>query len=69
MYMYLLNIHYDDTVTDFIADVNTFSFATELLLRGIYTEQPRDDQLLFGSEQDRTYAVISYTGNGTLECV
>ena len=67
--MYLLTIHYDDSVTDFMQDINTFAFATDLMLRGVYTEQPRDDQLLFNSEQDRTYAVISYTGNGTLECV
>ena len=67
--MYLLNIHYDDTVTDFIADVNTFSFATELLLRGIYTEQPSDNSLVFNTDEDRTYACVAYTGKGVLECV
>ena len=67
--MYLLTIHYDDTVTDFMQDINTFCFATDLMLRGIYTEQPRDDQLLFTSEQDRTYACVAYTGNGFLECI
>ena len=54
--MYLLNINYDDTVTDFMQDINTFCFATDLSLRGIYTEQPSDSQLLFNSEQDRMYA-------------
>jgi len=69
MYMYLLNINYDDTVTDFMQDINTFCFATDLSLRGIYTEQPSDYQLLFSSEQDRMYATLAYTGNGTLECI
>ena len=67
--MYLLTIHYDDTVTDFIADVNTFSFATDLLLRGIYTEQSDSCTLVFDSERERMYATLAYTGTGVLECI
>ena len=69
MYMYLLNINYDDTVTDFMQDINTFCFATDLSMRGIYTEQPTDSQLLFSCEKDRMYATLSYTGNGTLDSI
>jgi hypothetical protein len=48
-------------------DINTFTFATELLLRGVYTEQPNDNTLLFWSESDRTYAVLQYQGSAVLE--
>ena len=69
MCMYLLNINYDDSVTDFIADINTFSFATDLLLRGIYTEQSDSCTLVFDSERERMYATLAYTGTGVLECI
>ena len=67
--MYLLNILYDDSVTDYIADVNTFSFATDLMLRGIYTEQSDSCTLVFDSERERMYATLAYTGTGVLECI
>ncbi len=67
--MYLLRIHYDPSVTDYIADVNTFSFATDLLLRGVYTEQSDSCTLQFDTPSDRTYACVAYTGTGVLECI
>ena len=67
--MYLLNILYDDSVTDYIADINTFSFATDLMLRGIYTEQTASCTLVFDTDQERMYATLAYTGTGVLECI
>ena len=67
--MYLLNILYDDSVTDYIADINTFSFATDLMLRGIYTEQTDSCTLVFDTDRERMYATLAYTGTGVLECI
>jgi hypothetical protein len=65
--MYSLTLHYDSSTTAYMQDINTFTFATELLLRGVYTEQPNDNTLLFWSESDRTYAVLQYQGSAVLE--
>lgn len=64
--MYTLTIQYDSTTTDYIQDVNTFSFATDLLLRGVYCEQPTQNTLVFESEQDLAYATLAYTGKADL---
>ena len=37
------------------------------LLRGIYTEQPAHNTLLFASQQDLMYATLAYTGKGQLQ--
>ena len=65
--MHELTIQYDLTTTEFIQDINTFDFATKLLLRGIYTEQPAHNTLLFASQQDLMYATLAYTGKGQLQ--
>ena len=57
----------DSSTTEYIQDINTFSFATDLMLRGIYTEQPNANTLLFASQQDLVYATLAYSGNATLE--
>jgi hypothetical protein len=65
--MHTLTIQYDTSTTEFIQDINTFDFATKLLLRGIYTEQPTHNTLLFASQQDLVYATLAYTGKGQLQ--
>ena len=65
--MYKLTLHYDPSTTSLIQDVNTFDFATDLLLRGIYTEQSADNELLFEDEADLAYACLAYSGSARLE--
>lgn len=65
--MYTLKFSYDASTTPFIQDVNTFSFATLLMLRGVYTSQPSADLLVFDSESDLNYAILAYTGTASLE--
>ena len=65
--MHELTIQYNESTTEFIQDINTFVFATKLLLRGIYTEQPAHNTLLFASQQDLMYATLAYTGKGQLQ--
>ena len=65
--MYTLKFSYDDFTTPFIQDVNTFSFATDLMLRGVYTSQPDADLLVFESESDLNYAILAYNGTASLE--
>ena len=57
----------DSSTTEYIQDINTFSFATDLMLRGIYSEQPNANTLLFASQQDLVYATLAYKGNASLE--
>ena len=65
--MYKLKFGYKDTATPFIKDVNTFTVATDLLLRGVYTTQPEEDVLVFDSESDLNYAILAYNGTASLE--
>ena len=65
--MYTLKFSYSDSTTPFIQDVNTFSFATLLMLRGVYTSQPSADLLVFDSESDLNYAILAYNGTASLE--
>jgi hypothetical protein len=59
----------DDTTTSYIQDINTFTFATQLMLRGVYSEQPSDDTLVFASSSDLDYAILAYNGNARLEVI
>ena len=65
--MHTLTIQYNESTTEFIQDINTFDFATKLLLRGVYTEQPTHNSLLFSTQQDLLYATLAYTGKGQLQ--
>ena len=65
--MYKLKFGYKDTATPFIRDVNTFTFATDLLLRGVYTTQPEEDVLVFDTESDLNYAILANNGTASLE--
>ena len=64
-YMYYLTLEYPDSTSDMMRDINTFAFATDLLLRGIYCDQPDECTLVFDSEQDSVYASLLYTGSAT----
>lgn len=64
--MYTLTLEYDTATTSLMQDVNTFTFATDLMLRGVYTDQPTDNSLLFTSSQDLHYALLAYKGNARL---
>jgi hypothetical protein len=57
----------DSSTTEYIQDINTFSFATDLMLRGVYSEQPNANTLLFASQQDLVYATLAYRGRASLE--
>jgi len=57
----------DSLTTEYIQDINTFSFATDLMLRGVYSEQPNANTLLFASQQDLVYATLAYRGRASLE--
>lgn len=63
--MYSVHFEYPDSTTSMLRDVNTFSFATELLLRGIYCEQPDESTLVFDSERDALYATLKYNGSAS----
>ena len=64
--MYTLTLNYKSSTTSYIQDVNTFAFATDLLLRGIYCEQPSDNTLVFSSQSDLAYATLAYSGTASL---
>ena len=61
--MYYLTLEYPASTSDMMQDVNTFAFATDLLLRGIYCDQPDACTLSFDSEQDSVYASLLYSGS------
>jgi len=63
--MYSVHFEYPDSTTSMLCDVNTFAFATELLLRGIYCEQPDECTLVFDSERDALYATLKYSGSAS----
>lgn len=63
--MYCVHFEYPSSTTHLMRDVNTFAFATDLLLRGIYCEQPDESTLVFDTERDALYAVLKYTGIAT----
>ena len=65
--MYTLTLEYDSATTSMIQDINTFTFATDLMLRGVYTDQPNDNTLLFTTESDLNYAILAYKGTASLE--
>ena len=64
--MYVLTLNYDSSSTEYIQDINTFSFATDLLLRGVYCDQPSANTLQFTSESDLLYATLAYQGTAVL---
>ena len=64
--MYTLTLEYDSATTSLMQDVNTFTFATDLMLRGVYTDQPHDNTLLFTTESDLHYALLAYKGTARL---
>ena len=61
VFMYSVHFEYPDSTTSMLRDVNTFSFATELLLRGIYCDQTDDCTLVFDNERDALYATLKYS--------
>ena len=64
-FMYSVHFEYPDSTTSMLRDVNTFAFATELLLRGIYCEQPDESTLVFDTERDALYATLKYNGSAS----
>lgn len=64
--MYSVHFEYPQSTTDLVRDVNTFAFATELLLAGVYCDQPNSSELVFESERDALYATLKYAGSASL---
>lgn len=63
--MYTVHFEYPTATSAMLRDVNTFAYATDLLMRGIYCEQPDESTLVFDSERDAVYAILKYTGSAT----